>query len=61
MSTIGKGRGALLGRKTTVFVFLVYGIGKYSFVGDNEIVFNKFDKPFVEVILSDCSQCPVHP
>ena len=37
------------------------GIGGYSFVGDNEIVFNKFDKPFDAVILSDCSQCPVHP
>jgi hypothetical protein len=37
------------------------GIGAYSFVGDNEIVFNKFDKPFDVVILSDCSQCPVHP
>ena len=34
------------------------GIGAYSFVGDNEIVFNKFDKPFDAVILSDCSQCP---
>jgi hypothetical protein len=37
------------------------GIGKYSFVGDNEIVFNKIDKLFDAVILSDCSQCPVHP
>jgi hypothetical protein len=37
------------------------GIGGYSFVGDNEIVFNRFDKPFDAVILSDCSQCPVHP
>jgi hypothetical protein len=37
------------------------GIGAYSFVGDNEIVFNKFDKPFDAVVLSDCSQCPVHP
>src|SRR5215470_4826704 len=37
------------------------GLGAYSFVGDNEIVFNKFDKPFDAVILSDCSQCPVHP
>jgi hypothetical protein len=36
-------------------------IGKYSFVGDNEVVFNKFDKPFDAVILNDCSQCPVHP
>ena len=37
------------------------GIGRYSFVGDNEIAFNKIDKPFDAVILSDCSQCPVHP
>ena len=37
------------------------GIGKYSFVGDNEIRFNKFDKLFDAVIMSDCSQCPVHP
>jgi hypothetical protein len=37
------------------------GIGKYSFVGDNEIVFNKIEKLFDAVILSDCSQCPVHP
>jgi hypothetical protein len=37
------------------------GIGGYSFVGDNEIVFNKFDKLFDAAILSDCSQCPVHP
>jgi hypothetical protein len=37
------------------------GIGRYSFVGDNEIVFNKIDKLFDAVILSDCSQCPVHP
>lgn len=36
-------------------------IGKYSFVGDNEVRFNKFDKPFDAVILNDCSQCPVHP
>lgn len=37
------------------------GIGSYSFVGDNEIRFNKFDKPFDAVILMDCSQCPIHP
>ena len=36
-------------------------IGKYSFVGDNEVRFNKFNKPFDAVILNDCSQCPVHP
>jgi len=37
------------------------GIGKYSFVGDNEVRFNKLDKLFDAVIMSDCSQCPVHP
>ena len=37
------------------------GIGKYSFVGENEIVFNKPGRQFDAVIISDCSQCPVHP
>ncbi|HSN40321.1 MAG TPA: hypothetical protein VLT92_09010 [Burkholderiales bacterium] len=37
------------------------GVASYSFVGDNEVVFNKFDKPFDVVIMQDCSQCPVHP
>ena len=37
------------------------GIGRYSFVGDNEIVFNKPGKQFDAVIIADCSQCPVHP
>ncbi len=37
------------------------GIRKYSFVGDNEIRFNKFDKLFDAVIMIDCSQCPIHP
>lgn len=37
------------------------GIGKYSFVGNNEVRFNKFDKLFEAVIMIDCSQCPVHP
>jgi hypothetical protein len=36
-------------------------IGKYSFVGNNEVRFNKLDKLFDAVIMSDCSQCPVHP
>ena len=35
--------------------------GKYSSVGDKEIVFNKPSKQFDAVIMSDCSQCPVHP
>jgi hypothetical protein len=37
------------------------GIGRYSFVGDNEIVFNKPGRQFDAVIMMDCSQCPVHP
>jgi hypothetical protein len=37
------------------------GMASYSFVGDNEVVFNKFDKPYDVVIMNDCSQCPVHP
>jgi len=37
------------------------GIGKYSFVRDNEIVFNPPGKQFDAVIVMDCSQCPIHP
>ena len=37
------------------------GIAKYSFVGDNEIVFNKPGRQFDAVIVADCSQCPIHP
>ena len=37
------------------------GIGRYSFVGDNEIVFNKPGRQFDAVIIGDCSQCPIHP
>jgi hypothetical protein len=37
------------------------GMASYSFVGDNEVVFNTFDKPYDMVIMNDCSQCPVHP
>ncbi|MFN0182177.1 MAG: hypothetical protein ACKVQR_00010 [Aquabacterium sp.] len=37
------------------------GIGRYSFVGDNEIRFNPPGRQFDTVILMDCSQCPVHP
>lgn len=37
------------------------GVGSYSFVGNNEVVFNTFDKPFDVVIMMDCSQCPIHP
>jgi hypothetical protein len=37
------------------------GIGRYSFVGDNEIRFNKAGRQFDSVIMMDCSQCPIHP
>lgn len=37
------------------------GIGKYSFVAGNEVRFNPPGKQFDAVIMSDCSQCPVHP
>ena len=36
-------------------------IGKYSFVADNKIVFNKPGRQFDTVIMMDCSQCPMHP
>jgi hypothetical protein len=37
------------------------GIGKYSFVPGNMIVFNKPGRQFDTVIVMDCSQCPIHP
>jgi hypothetical protein len=37
------------------------GVASYSFVGDNEVRFNTFDKPFDAVLIMDCSQCPIHP
>ena len=36
-------------------------IGKYSFVGDNEIRFNPPGRQFDAVMVMDCSQCPIHP
>ena len=36
-------------------------IGKYSFVGDNEIRFNPPGPQFDAVMMMDCSQCPIHP
>jgi hypothetical protein len=36
-------------------------IGRYSFVGDNEIRFNPPGRQFDAALLMDCSQCPVHP
>ena len=37
------------------------GIGRYSFVANNEIQFNKPGRQFDSVIMMDCSQCPIHP
>lgn len=37
------------------------GIGRYSFRGDNEIVFNPPGRQVDAVLIMDCSQCPVHP
>ena len=37
------------------------GVASYSFVANNEVRFNTFDKPFDGVMMMDCSQCPVHP
>lgn len=37
------------------------GLGRYSFVGDNEIRFNAAGRQFDTAIMMDCSQCPVHP
>jgi hypothetical protein len=37
------------------------GVGRYSFTPTNDVVFNKFDKPYDAVLIMDCSQCPIHP
>ncbi len=37
------------------------GIGRYSFVGDNDIRFNPPGRQFDTTIMMDCSQCPIHP
>jgi hypothetical protein len=38
------------------------GVGSYSFVGDNEVVFNDPKRKLFDVaMMMDCSQCPVHP
>lgn len=36
-------------------------VASYSFVGDNEVSFNTFDRPFDATMMMDCSQCPIHP
>jgi hypothetical protein len=37
------------------------GLGRYSFVGDNEIRFNPPGRAFDVALMMDCSQCPIHP
>jgi hypothetical protein len=37
------------------------GMASYSFVANNEVVFNTFDRPYDAVMMMDCSQCPIHP
>lgn len=36
-------------------------VGYYSFVGDNEVRFNKPGRQYDTMIVMDCSQCPIHP
>jgi hypothetical protein len=36
-------------------------VASYSFVGDNEVRFNTFERPFDATMMMDCSQCPIHP
>ena len=36
------------------------GIGRYSFIANNEIRFNGAGRQFDGVIMMDCSQCPIH-
>lgn len=37
------------------------GLGRYSFVGDNQIRFNPPGRQYDTTIMMDCSQCPIHP
>jgi hypothetical protein len=37
------------------------GLAKYSLTPDNEVVFSKADKVFEVVVMSDCTQCSIHP
>jgi hypothetical protein len=36
-------------------------MARYSFTATNDVVFNKFERPFDMVMMMDCSQCPIHP
>jgi hypothetical protein len=37
------------------------GLGRYSFVGDNDIRFNPKGRQYDTAVMMDCSQCPIHP
>ena len=37
------------------------GLGRYSFVGDNEIRFNPPGRQYDAAMMMDCCQCPIHP
>jgi hypothetical protein len=37
------------------------GLGRYTFMANNEIRFNPPGRQFDTAILMDCSQCPIHP
>ena len=37
------------------------GLGRNSFVGDNQIRFDTTGRQFDTAVMMDCSQCPVHP
>jgi hypothetical protein len=37
------------------------GLGRYTFMGDNELRFNTNGGQYDTAILMDCSQCPIHP
>jgi hypothetical protein len=37
------------------------GMLRYSFTGNNEVTFNKFERAYDMVLMMDCSQCPIHP
>ena len=57
-ATIG---GAGINWHTVEAHFKPNSVGSYSFVGDNEVRFNTFDRPFDATLMMDCSQCPIHP
>lgn len=36
-------------------------LAEYSFVADNQVRFNDYERLYDVVIMMDCSQCPIHP